>query len=188
MHVVFRVLRVLMPVLLIGAIVAIVVSVLTARPQLQSAERKVDASWNALAPQLGARYNLLAAADTQLRPIPGPVHSLVADVDTAITRWRDAQAHGSVRQQVLAANSLEAYGRRLLAVAAASPRVAGSAGAKQALAAYLADRSFTAAGSFNGTVATYERERRGPVRGVVASVMGIADIPALDTTGPTATT
>ncbi len=187
MAVLFRVARVLLPVLVIGAIVAVVVSVLSARPQLQAAERKVDTSWNALAPQLGARYTLLANADAQLRPIPGPVHALVADVDAAETRWKNARAHGSVSEQVAAANALEAYGRRLLAVAAASPRVAASPGAKQALTAYLADRAFTGAGGFNGTVASYERERRGPVRSLVASVMGIADIPALDTTGPAPT-
>jgi len=40
----------------------------------------------------------------------------------------------------------------------------------------------------NKAVQTYERERRGPVRAVVASVLGDGTIPALDTTDTSVST
>jgi len=51
-----------------------------------------------------------------------------------------------------------------------------------ALATFLDDTSQTAAAEFNRDVVSYEHERRGPVRTVVASVLGDGAIPVLDTT------
>ena len=53
-----------------------------------------------------------------------------------------------------------------------------------ALAQFLRDPSRAAAVAFNQKVASYEHERRGPVRAVVASVLGDDAIPVLDTTAP----
>ena len=47
---------------------------------------------------------------------------------------------------------------------------------------FLTDSSRAAALDFNQKVASYEHERRGPVRAVVASVLGDGAIPVLDTT------
>src|SRR4051794_7498386 len=187
MHVLSRALRVFVPVLVVAVIVAAIVSVLSARPDLDHAKRNVDASWTTLAPQLDHRFALLAAAADQSTDIPGPVHELADDVTAALARWKSVNGHASLESQVGAANALEALGRRLLTTAAASPRVATDQGAKVALSAYLADRSFATARDFNQTVAAYERERRGPIRRVVARVLGDASIPAVDTTGPVST-
>jgi len=54
-----------------------------------------------------------------------------------------------------------------------------------ALAQFLADPSRPEALAFDQKVASYEHERRGPVRSVVASVLGDGAIPVLDTTATT---
>jgi hypothetical protein len=176
---------VLVPVALVAVAVALLVSVLSARPDLSNARSRVDGAWSQLAPRLDTRYQLLADASTKLASVPGPVHSVAGDVNTAVARWRhDRQSHASVAEQVHAANDLEATGRQLAATAGASPRVKGNAPAQTALYAYLSDKALSAAGGSNGfnpKVAAYEHERRGPVRAVVARVLGDGNIPALDT-------
>ena len=182
MHV-LRVVRVLLPVLIVAAVVAAGSSVLSARPDLQKAKRNVDSSWSSLAGQLDQRYLRLAAVDDKLRTTSGPIRPLVGDVDGALARWHDVvRAHSSVATQVAAANDLEALARRLQATAAASPRVKSNAAALTAWSVFLSDSSRAAALDFNQKVASYEHERRGPVRAVVASVLGDGAIPVLDTT------
>ena len=187
MHVV-RVGRVLLPVLIVAAVVGAGSSVLSARPDLQKAKRNVDTSWSSLSVQLDHRYVLLKAVDDTLRPIPGPIRTLVGDVDGTLARWRDVRTHTGVATQVAAANDVEALARRLVATAAASPRLRSNATVVSALAPFLADPSRTAAVAFNEKIASYEHERRGPVRAVVASVLGDGAIPVLDTTTPPSAT
>jgi len=181
MHV-LRVVRVLLAVVVVAAVVAAASSVLSARPDLQKAKRSVDSTWSTLAGRLDNRYVLLAAVDDKVRPVPGPIHALIGDVDAALARWHDVRIHSGVAAQVAAANDLEALSRRLVATAAASPRVHGNATVLPALGAFLADKSRAAADDFNHDVVSYEHERRGPVRTVVASFLGDGAIPVLDTT------
>jgi hypothetical protein len=187
MHV-LRVVRVLLAVVVVAAVVAAASSVLSARPDLQKAKRNVDSTWSALAGRLDGRYVLLVAVDDKIRPIPGPIHTLVADVDAALARWRDLRTRAGVAAQVAAANDVEALSRRLIATAAASPRVHDSATVLPALRKFLDDQSRAAADDFNHDVVSYEHERRGPVRTVVASFLGDGAIPVLDTTATAAQT
>jgi hypothetical protein len=173
-----RAVRFVVPLVIVAVLVAAASSVLATRPGIDDAHNKVDASWNALAAELGQRYSLLANADERLGALPGPVAAIALEVDAAITRWQGRRGTAPVDEQVAAANTLEALGRRLVVTAAASPAVANDAAAKQALAEYLADQSFAQAGAFNAAVAAYEAERRGPVRRLVASVFGNGSIPA----------
>jgi hypothetical protein len=184
MHV-LRVGRVLLPVLIVAAVVAAGSSVLSARPHLDKARHNVDTSWSSVSVQLDHRYVLLAAVDDALRPIVGPTRTVVGDVDATLVRWRDARKHSAVATQVAAANDVEAFARRLLVTEAASPRVRGNAAVLSALGKFLSDPSRRAAVAFNQNVVNYERERRGPVRAVVASLLGDGAIPVLDTTEPT---
>jgi hypothetical protein len=181
MHV-LRVVRVLLPVLIVAALVFAGSSVLSARPDLQNAKNNVDESWSTLAVKLDARYKLLSDANEALRPIPGPIHSLVGDTDTALARWRDARTRSGVAAQVNAANGLEGLSRRLIATAAASPRVSQNTAVLPAIAAFQSDSAPKSAKDYNANVVTYEHERRGPVRALVASVLGDGEIPVLDTT------
>ncbi len=173
--------RFLFPVLLVAAAVGLVVAVVSARPDLQRAKRKVDASWSDLAPHLNQRYTKLADADALLRATNGPVHDLVTNVDAAVAQWQHVSGHGSVADQVEAANALEALSRRLLATANASPRLADNTAAKTALGAFAGDQTLANASNFNALVATYERDRRGPIRQIAAKMLGDGNIPALDT-------
>jgi hypothetical protein len=181
MHV-LRVVRVLLVVLVVAAVVGAGSSVLSARPDLDSAKRNVDTAWATLAPALNTRYVQLALVNQRLQAVPGPVHTLVGDTDTAIAHWRDVRQHGGVASQVAAANDVEAIARRLLATQAASPRVNGNATLLSDVGKYLDLSTHPAAVDFNQTVDSYEHERRGPVRAVVASVLGDGSIPTLDDT------
>jgi hypothetical protein len=183
MHV-LRVVRVLLPLLIVAALVGAGSSVLSARPDLQKAERNVKASWTSVSGQLDNRYVLLAKVDDNLRAVPGPIHAVVTDLDGALSRWRAVHAHSGVATQVNAANDVEALARRLIATETASPRVKDNVPILTAVGNYLGVSSTTAATAFNQRVVSYERERRGPVRAVVARLLGDGEIPVLDTTSP----
>jgi hypothetical protein len=61
--------------------------------------------------------------------------------------------------------------------------VRDNAAALTALSPFLADSANTNSGvGFNQNVTSYEQERRGPVRTLIASVLGDGSIPILDTT------
>jgi hypothetical protein len=181
MHV-LRVVRVLLVVLVVAAVVGAGSSVLSARPDLDNAKHDVDTAWATVAPQLDRRYLQLAAVNEQLQAVPGPVHTLVGDTDAVLAHWRDAREHSGVATQVAAANDVEAIARRLLATQAVSPRVRGNATLLSDVGKYLAVSTLTAAAEFNRAVESYEHERKGPVRAVVASVLGDKAIPVLDDT------
>jgi hypothetical protein len=181
MHV-LRVVRVLLVVLVVAAVVGAGSSVLSARPDLDNAKRDVDGAWTTLAPALDRRYLQLAAVNDALRSVPGPVHGLVGDTDAALAHWRDVRRGGSVATQVEAANNVEAMARRLVATQSVSPRVRGNATLLRAVGKYVDMSTHDAAVDFNRTVESYEHERRGPVRAVVASVLGDNAIPTLDDT------
>jgi hypothetical protein len=184
MHV-LRFVRVLLPVLIVAAVVGAGSSVLSARPDLQKAKRNVETSWSSLSGQLDQRYLALQKVDDGLRPILGPMHALVGSVDGAIAHWHDVRGKAGVATQVAAANDVEALARRLVATEAVSPRVKGNATLLQTVAAFLADHTQAAAGDFNKLVTSYEHTRRGPVRAVVAAILGYRSIPVLDTTAST---
>jgi len=152
MHV-LRVVRVLLPLLIVAALVGAASSVLSARPDLQKAKRNVDASWTSVSGQLDNRYVLLAKVDDNLRPVPGPMHAIVTDLDTALAHWRAVHLHSSVATQVNAANDVEALARRLLLTEKTSPRVQGNATILNAIRDYDVVSSMTAATAFNQRVA-----------------------------------
>ncbi len=113
--------------------------------------------------------------------LSGPVRELADSVRSALDRWQSAASRKNVEAQVRAANTLEAAGRRLVAAAHASDRVKTDADAKAAIDAFAADTtSGDRVKAFNDAVQKYARERRGPVRSVVASLLGNPDIPAFE--------
>lgn len=181
MHV-LRVVRVLLPVVIAAAIVGAGSSVLSARPDLQKAKRNVDTAWSSLSVQLDQRYVALATVDAGLKNTQGPIRSLVGSVDGAIAHWHDVRGKASVATQVAAANDLEAFARRLIATEAASPRVKGDQSLLRDVAAFLSHPVPAAAADFNRQVTSYEHARRGPLRAVVATLLGDRAIPVLDTT------
>ena len=169
-----RVLRVFLPFVIVLVIVALGVSVLTARPDIGDAKHAVDQAWPPLAQQLNERYDQLHAMDTKLTDAPGQLGDLAGAVDTAYKDWSKTRGVGA---RVRAANHLEALGRRLVVAALASARVQRDKDATALVAAY-AGAPLPDAQTFNAAVAKYERERRGPVRGVVARLMSDGRIPA----------
>jgi len=179
-----RFMRIFIPLLVIAAIVAGVVVVLTSRSELQSARGRVDATWRPLRTALDARYQTLATANDAVRKTPGPLHQIVVAIDRANRDWGDLEANGgSVAAQVTAANRLEALGRRLVVAARAAPRLAG----KPALATVGAFATLappkSAAAHFAAAVSHYERERDRPARRLAAGILGYKAVPAYDASG-----
>jgi hypothetical protein len=179
-----RVLRVLIPVFLIAVVVAGAVVFFTARPDLQDSQHSVDRAWTPLAEPLTTRYTSLASTDEALRKLAGPVRDLADQVNAAYVVWTAAREKHDVAAQVQAANTLESLGRRLVTTAKSSDRVKANAAALAAVNGYAGDDTLGDATvrkgieTYNEAVSSYEKERNGPVRGVVASLMGQDTIPA----------
>lgn len=171
---------------LVGIVLVVViggVSVASARPDLQNAKQSVGRTWTQLRGDLTGRYTRLKAADDAVRGYSGPVREIADQLDAALVGWNNS-ANGSVASQVAAANQLEPLGRRLVATARASERVKRDQAAASAIDAYASDPTFANKsvfgniGAFNNAVARYERERRGPVRVALATVLGDGNVPA----------
>ena len=176
-----RVVRFLLPFVLVLAVVGALVLVFTARPDLQSSSNDVSRTWAPLEPALDQRYVLLAAANDGVRAIPGPVHGLIGEVDAGLARWRTLrQTDGSISSKVKAANTLEALGRRLVAAGRASARVQGNAKAKGAIDAFAAAPAPQAAKNFNVAVRDYAHQRTGGARPQLAAMLGYDEILAYD--------
>lgn len=179
-----RITRMLLPLLIVAVAVFGIVSVVSARPDLQNAKKRVDQTWTPVREGLTTRYVVLKRANDELKTMPGPVRDLAGAVDTALTSWQTS-ANSSVATQVRAANNLEALARRLVTTARASDRVKSNAAVTQLLDDYARNSSLslTQLAAFNQAVTRYERERRGPLRGMVATMLGDDDIPALSPAG-----
>lgn len=175
-----RITRMLLPLLIVAVAVFGIVSVLSARPDLQDAKKHVDQTWTPVRDALTTRYVSLKNVTDELKKMPGPVRELAGSVDAALTTWQTT-ANSSVATQVRAANNVEALARRLITTARASDRVKNDSNASPLIDAYVQNSSLSLAtlATFNDAVARYERQRRGPLRGVVADLLGDRDIPAL---------
>src|SRR5579863_7682006 len=110
MHV-LRVLRVFVPLLVVAAVVAGTVVVLTSRHDLQRSRTQFDNAWAPLRTMLDSRYRTLASADDVLASVPGPLHVLVEQVSAAYTTWQTLERRGAgVTAEVVAANTMESLG------------------------------------------------------------------------------
>jgi hypothetical protein len=177
----WRVVRVILPILVVLVVVVGVVAVFTARPDQRAAKRDVNAAWSPLADDLNQRYLLLVAADNAVRGLSGPVRELGDTLHTALERWQVVNQRRSIEPQVRAANTLVALSRRLVAAASASDRVQKDDAAKKAVDAFSsAPTPGERVAAYNAAVRRYARERRGPVRGIVAGLLGHDDIPAFE--------
>jgi hypothetical protein len=179
-----RLLRIFIPLLLLAAVVAGVVVVVTSRGELQSARRQVNAAWTPLRIALDSRYDKLANAADAVRETPGPLHQLVIQIDRASGEWKNLGTNGgSVAAQVTAANDLEGLGRRFVLTALATPRLGDNAPALALVSAYAAQKPPAVASDFGAAVTHYERERDRPARRLAATILGYKSVPAYDASG-----
>jgi hypothetical protein len=179
-----RLLRIFIPLLIVAAVVAGVVVVLSSRSELQTARHRVDDTWTPLQTALDARYQILATANDAVSATPGPLHQIVVEIDRAKRDWTTLEANGaSVAAQVTAANRLEALGRRLVVAARLAPRLAGKPelASVNAFAALAPPK--TVARTFAAAVSRYERERDRPARRLAADILGYKAVPAYDASG-----
>jgi len=174
-----RVLRRVSLLVLVGLVVAAIALVLGSRPDLEDARDEVDVRWDAIAQPLDERYARLEAVVAAARGTPGPSAELVEELERAIARWNAARDDAAVADRVAAANDLEGLARRFAAVAAASPRLSADPEVTAALAAYRDAPVPEGAAAFSEAVRRYEAVRDGPLRAVVATVLGYDEIPTL---------
>jgi len=175
-----RTLRRAVLVLLLFAVVAGAAIALTTRSDLVGARDNVTATWRAVRSPLTARYDTLSTANDAVRDAGGTPRDVVEEIDAALDRWRAAASGSPVSEQVAAANSLEGLTRRLTATVEESERLRSDSVIAAAIAD-LADAEIPEAGrAFNDSARTYDAERGGPVRSIVADLLGYDEIPALD--------
>ena len=179
-----RLMRIFIPLLVIAAIVAGVVVVLSSRSELQSARGRGTDTWSPLRTALDARYQTLATANDAVRTTPGPLHQIVDAIDRANREWGNLEANGgNVAAQVTAANRLEALGRRLVVAARAAPRLTGKPALASVYAFAVLAPPKSAAAQFAAAVSHYERERDRPARRLAAGLLGYKAVPAYDASG-----
>ena len=180
MHV-LRFLRIFVPLLLVAAIVAGAVVVLTSRNDLQRSRKRVDDAWSQLRPALNQRYDALAAANDAVKSIPGPLHQIVDQVGTQYGQWQHLEHDGgSVTSEVVAANDLESLGRRLVLAARAAPRLSTDPAALGKVNTFAALTPPGAATRFDTAVAEFERARNRPARSLAARILGYKSVPAYE--------
>jgi hypothetical protein len=173
-----RLLRIFIPLLLVAAVVAGIVVVLTSRNELQSSRHQVDAEWKSLRPALDERYTNLQVANDSVKSVPGPLHQISTQVSAAYATWHDLEQHnGSVSSEVTAANNLESLGRRLVLSARAAPRLVGQTTALGAISAYAGLQPPASAADFDAAVTHFEHERSRPARSLAARILGYTSIP-----------
>jgi hypothetical protein len=181
---VLRWLRIFVPLLLVAVLVAGTVLVLTSRSDLQKSRERVDDAWEQLDRSLDARYDELHRANAAVKSTPGPIAQIVKDVTSAYAHWTDLEAHPrGVADEVAAANTLEAMGRRLVVAARKAPRLAGNEEALAAVDAFAALRLPEQTAAFNELVAKFEDLRARPSYTLAARILGYDEIPDLDTGG-----
>jgi hypothetical protein len=181
---VLRWLRIFVPLLLVAVLVAGTVLVLTSRSDLQKSRERVDEVWGRLDRSLDARYAALHSANTAVKGTPGPLAQIVKDVASAYTHWTDLEEHPrGVADEVAAANTLEATGRRLVVAAGKAPRLEGDEDALAAVDGFAALRMPELAVGFNELVAKFEDLRARPSYTLAARILGYDEIPDLDTGG-----
>jgi hypothetical protein len=178
-----RLLRIFIPLLIIAALVAGVIIVLSSRSELQSSRRMVNEAWAQLDRQLTPRFDKLEAATDAVRTIPGPLHQIVQRIDSAETDWKEFRSNGgSVAAQVSTANTLEALGRRLVLAAHAARRLQGKPGLAT-VDEFASTAPPAAAHTFEDAVSQYEKERNRPARRLAARILGYKSVPAYDASG-----
>jgi len=183
MHV-LRLLRIFVPLLVVAALVAGAIVVLTSRNDLRDSRTHVDTAWSRLRTDLDARYVTLAAANGAVSATPGPLREITGALGRELSDWAGLERqHASVTAEVNAANALESLGRRLIAASGQAPRLVGNTAAFTKLHAYAASKVPASASAFDAAVDSYERERNRPARSVAAHLLGYRSIPSYDASG-----
>jgi hypothetical protein len=174
-----RMVRLIVPIVLVLLVVVAGVIVLTSRPGLEDARKGVDATWDAAAPRINERLTVLAAANQPLVSTPGPVGEVAKEVDAELKTWVRAQQSNDRDAAIESANQLEGLGRRLVAVVRASPRVSADPNITARIDAFANTPEPAEIDAFARAVRAYEDERRGPIRGIVAGALGYDEVPTL---------
>jgi hypothetical protein len=174
-----RMMRRIVPIVLVLLVVVAGVIVLTSRPGLEDARKDVDTTWDAAAPKINQRLVLLAAADQPLVSTPGPVGDIAKEVDAELKTWVRTQQSNDRDAAIESANALEGLGRRLVAVVRASPRVSADPNVTAKVDAFANTPEPAELAAFARAVRAYEDERRGPIRGLVAGALGYDQVPTL---------
>ena len=181
-----RVLRRLVPIILVVALVVALLLVFTARPDIRDARTNVNSSWDAAAPALDTRFGLLATANNTVKGTPGPVGLVSKDVSASLQDWLEARASKNRDRSIAVANELEGLGRRLVLVVRASPRVSADPKVTGPVDSYANAAPPAELTAFANAAKAYADEREGPVHGLVAQMFGYDAVPSVAVPPPPA--
>ena len=166
-------------VVLVGGAAALV---LTQQPKLDDARTAVDTHWKPLTAddQLPTRYRTLEGALSAFDAAGGTDRAVSRDLHAALRAWNGAVEGGDEGTQAEAANAVEAQGRRLVANALGSPRLAADKAVTDSLVKFAQTQPNPAlVTAYNGAVRHYETERTGTLASPVAKVLGFDARPVL---------
>jgi hypothetical protein len=176
-----RAVRRVLLLVVVGLLVGGVAFTLSARPDLDAARDAADESWDALAPDLDARYALLDGLTTAVAERSTRARPITAELDDALERWRRVgEREGSTRAAVRVANELEGLARRLTTLVEASPLLADDETVAPAATAWRDVPPPEGLTAYQEAATAYEQERSGTLRSVAAAVLRHEPVPALD--------
>jgi hypothetical protein len=173
-------LRAIRRILLLLAVAAISGGILltfTTKPDLQSSDSAIKATWSTLQPQISERVQALESLNNAMIKA-GRRIDLADECAAAVRAW--GQKGGSLNERIRQANRLETLGVRLLAIAGNSPRFASSNPVIAAANAYGKstvdpdDRD-----RLNTEIDRSNAVRDGLLRRLVADALGYSDHPHL---------
>jgi len=161
-------------------LVAVVVAMVTIRPDQSDARDRVDRAWAPLRAPLVARYQALGGVVQALDGAGARGRTVTADLAAALARWQRLARVDDPGSQAPLANDLEALAARVKANVAASDRLNADAAIKASLSVF--DRvvvSPPTVEAYNRAVRAYQHARTGTIRRLVADLLGYDGRPQL---------
>jgi hypothetical protein len=162
------------------AAVALVMAVVTIRPDENDARDRVDRAWTPLRTPLVARYQTLGGVLQALDGAGARGRLVTRDLTVTLQRWQRVARVDDPGLQTPLANELEALAARAKANVSASDRLNADPTVKAALSAF--DQvvvSPPVVAAYNRAVDAYEHARTGTIRRLVADVLGFDARPQL---------
>jgi hypothetical protein len=161
-------------------VLAVVLAVVTVRPDLADKRDRTDRAWTPLRVPLVARYQALAGVEVALHMAGAGSRTVTKDLDAALTRWRQVARVDDPATQAPLADDLEGLALRVKANLVASPRLQSDPGVGAAVGGF--DRTVVsppAVDAYNRAVVAYQHARTGTIRGLAADAFGFGARPEL---------
>jgi hypothetical protein len=171
--------------LVVVIVTGTVILVITVRPGLQNDAQEVRRTWKPLLQPLASRYNALGTVAASLEAAGNGDRETTKQLKRQLSDWQLLAATNDDGAQARDADQLEGLASRIRATVANSERLKMNAGLTTAIAGFDAATVPPAlVTKYNDTVLSYERNRDGALRGIVANLDGYDPHPTLQLATP----